>query len=175
MKDLRRFCARILDARLHRWGAHLPPALHEDALSFLMLTAIELERRYDPRVGRLSGWLGFVLPLRVATWYRRELADVRSGEQPAMPVAELDELEDVGARDFEERMLERDAARSMLGELSPAGMETVRQVVVPLVAGANYQDIEAATGLAPSTSTRLVRRVRAELVGQYLERTRGDP
>lgn len=164
---------RILDARLHRWGATLPAALHEDALAFLMLTSLELEQRYDARIGRLSGWLGLVLPLRLATWYRRTIADTRRGEQPPILVDDLGELEDVDGRDFEDRLLEQASARALLDGLSPAGMDTLRQLVVPLAQGVGYAQLRASTGLPQATVTRRIRQLRAEVIAGYHGRTRG--
>ncbi len=169
---------------LNRAGASgsLTAAQREDALSYLLVTALELYDRYDPSIGSFSGYLSRLLPLRATSWWTRERPSVRQGRGPsavAEPLLEsqlgasfaLDDVAVVDGDDWQERVEERAAARAMIAELSPESRETIALLVVPLSRGETSVALEQRLGLSALSIRRRVQRVRAELLDRYRERT----
>jgi hypothetical protein len=98
--DLEGLAARVLDDQLGRWGAHLQPELHEDALAYLIAVAWECSEKYDPTRGLAFSTCAYrICRLKLVDWYREEFGTTRWKTRPltlSLEVATGDGNRDLG-------------------------------------------------------------------------------
>jgi hypothetical protein len=90
VENVEAFCSTILDIALAANGGYLRPDQREEALDFLLLTAVELGDRFRPGHMTFRRYAGYVLRCRVNDWYRKTLGDNRAGPRPTS--LSLDEI-----------------------------------------------------------------------------------
>lgn len=79
INDVPAFCAATMQRALKASSALLSADQRTDLRDYLIERALELASRYDPALGRASfaSWMSHLLPLKVASWYRKEFGDAR--------------------------------------------------------------------------------------------------
>jgi hypothetical protein len=79
VEDVEAFCSRVLDERLHRFGAVLRPDMYDDALAYLLAETWKLSEKWDPAKGipSFSTFAYRRLRFAVVNWFRATFGDSR--------------------------------------------------------------------------------------------------
>lgn len=164
--DVEGYCYRVLERRLRRFQARLTADDREDALAFLISTAWELSKRYDPTIGTFSGYLSSLLDLRLADWFRRRFGDSRYG----LEAREIPGSEDCTALAEEAEPLDVEAlavrlpAWADVSRLTPRSQWILREIVAPITErGASCEEIGVGYGKSRKWTERLLDELRREL------------
>lgn len=147
--DVEALAKSILFKKLRDFNITLSREDEEDALSFLVSRAWEIEQtRYKPELGSLSTYLHITLSFGLIDWLRARFGDKRYGERPELLAFEdagfdFSQIED--AEDFVEETIDRLTVESLVHsewlDLSEKAKWTLENLAVAIAAGSTHQEL----------------------------------
>ena len=172
IEDLRGLAAKAARDGLRRMNATLDRPRFEDLVSDLVLVGLVARQRFDPNVGQgESTWCYRVMRRRIVDHYRRQYGDRRSHDPLLDPKSAVlygpRKLRNLLADDGRETDESYAEAVERLGEnLSDESRDTLRTIVVPLVAGCKENEIARALGVRRIDVEKRLAQLRSELGGR---------